>query len=154
MMGQAVAQTAGLPVPPDDVDPIGTASLAAIAAGGDADMPAAALMMAHSLAVAKMSAFWGRHESDRNDGSPREPGAGWMGAWDRGDGWGHLSYRVEVLHEALDRQGYDRGIIDRWRERGWIEPARGRGNRAQVRVNGERVDVYRLTRKAIDLVTA
>ena len=151
MMGRMVAESAGLPAPPDDVNPIGMAQLAAIAAGGDADMPAAALMMVHSLAVAKMSAFWGRHESDRNDGSPREPGGGgWLGAWDRGDGWEYLSLRVEVMHEALDRQGYDRGIIDRWRERGWLAPHAGRGNQARVRINGELVNAYRLTRRAID----
>ena len=54
------------------------------------------------------------------------------------------------MHEALDRQGYDRGIIDRWRERGWLAPHAGRGNQARVRINGELVNAYRLTRRAID----
>lgn len=153
MMGQAVAQAAGLPTPPEDLDPMDVAWKAAIAAGGDADMPAAALGMLHSLAVSRMSAFWGRHESDRNDGSPREPSGGWLGAWDRGEGWDYLSVRVEVLHDALDRHGYDRGIVDRWRERKWIAPHAGRGNQARVRINGELVNAYRLTREAIDALT-
>lgn len=143
-----VAEDAGLPAVPQGVDPIGRAFQAAIAGGADADQPAEALRALYDVATSSQGAFYGRHDRDDRDGTPRRPSGGWMGAWDPSDDWRHLAIICSRLREELTRAGFDGGILDRWAERGWLDPAAGMGLRAKVRVDGVPANVYRIRREA------
>ena len=144
-----IAEQAGLPASPDGVDPITLAYDAAIRGGADADQPAEALRAVYDMATSRQGAFWGRHDRDPNDGTPRRPVGGWLGAWPSGEGWSHLSVICDRMRETLDRAGYDGGVLERWSERGWLDPHRGMGLRAKTRIDGAPANVYRIRRAAV-----
>lgn len=147
-----LAEAVGLPAPPKGLSPINRAWLAAVAGGEDADQPAEALRDLYGYAVAHPTSFWGRHESDPKTEEPRVPHSGWLGAWARGDGWTHIDVMPTTVRDLLVRGGFDSGTIDRWHERGWLVEHNGCGYRADVRIDGARTRVYRLSRAAIDEV--
>jgi hypothetical protein len=57
---------------------------------------------------------------------------------------------IPAVKDLLERRGFDGGVIDRWHERGWLEPYKGRGFRAEARIDGAKANVYRFARAAID----
>jgi len=138
-VARSVCERVGYPQPPPTVDPLGLACDAARSGGEDADRPLAALRALYSHCAAQSVAMWGRHIID--DGEPKQPSQGWLGAWpkddsdslgSRGRRW-VMAVRPAVVSTVLERAGYDRGSIDRWRERGWlVSDARGWTPRAKV----------------------
>ena len=151
-LSQWIAQEVGLPEP--ECDPMAYARQCAAAGGADADQPAEALRAVYDLAASKPTSFWGRHETSRDDGTPRVPLQGWLGVWNSGDAWEHLDVRTTVVRKLLQASGYDVGVVDRWFERGWLEIHTGAGRRARVRLDGSVVNVYRFKRRAIEDVLA
>ena len=148
-VARMLCEEVGLPTP--DCEPIMYAAECAKGGGQDADVPAAALRTIYELAVARPTSFWGRHEEGQ-DNEPRVPHQGWLGAWERGDGWAHLSVMSTQVTTWLERHGYDRGVIDRWAERGWLKVQASMGRRAKIRVDGSNVSVYCITREAVEAV--
>lgn len=94
-------------------DPWKALQRAVIAGGRDSDRPAEALRMLYELAMAQSDCLW----------SPgREaPGAQWIGSWNRTAMWSYLALRPQWVRERLDHADFDRGVIDRWIERGWLD---------------------------------
>jgi putative DNA primase/helicase len=145
-VSKAICERVGYPAPPDDCDPLGMACDAARSGGEDADRPLAALRSIYGHCVARSTAMWGRHVLD--DGEPKQPNSGWLGAWPvekvdglntRGRRW-VMAIRPDVVHEVLAKAGYDRGCVDRWKERGWlVQDARGWTPRATVGPDGRLV---------------
>jgi putative DNA primase/helicase len=136
-----VAEAVGLPAAP--MDALTYAALAAKAGGIDADQAAGALRCVYAEAVRHRTAWWGKHEVSR-DGSPVVPVRGWLGRWS--DEAGTLDLLPIALTAMLERHGYDRGIVDRWVERGWLHGGTRTGT---VRVDGQPVRCVRLTAEAI-----
>jgi hypothetical protein len=136
-----VAEAVGLP--PAPMDALTYAALAAQAGGADADQAAAALRAVYAEAVRHRPAWYGKHEL-RPDGSPIVPVRGWLGRWN--DEAGTLDVLPVVLTAMLERHGFDRGIVDRWLERGWLYQDKRTG---PVRVDGQPVRCVRLTDEAI-----
>ena len=140
-VAQEVAEAAGYPVPPPGVDPIDRAAKAVRVGSEDADRPLAALRAVYEHCAARGTQCWGRHVEDR-DGCPREPSGGWLGAWPkpearRGAGWA-LAVIPSVIDRVLTEGGFDRGVVERWRERGWIA-RQSSSYRVRVRVDTARV---------------
>lgn len=143
-VAKAVCERVGYPAPPPGVDPLDMACDAARAGGEDADRPLAAIRAVYSHCVARSTAMWWRHVVD--DGEPKQPASGWLGSWPKGDAvdglgsrgrrWA-MAIRPSVVYEVLDRAGYDRGCVDRWKERGWlVSDSRGWTPRARVGPDG------------------
>ena len=151
-LARRICEDAGLPSPPDGVDPISTAADAAMEGGADADRPSEALRAVYELAVTRRTAFWGRHEVDQRDSVPKQPHGGWLGAWHKSDDWAHLDITPKALADLLNARGYDVGVIDRWSERGWLVASKGCNRRSKVRIDGSPVGVYRISREALDSV--
>lgn len=148
-LARALCESVGLPTAP--CEPIRYAADCAYAGGTDADIPAEALRTVYEVAVARPTSFYGRHEVAPND-EARVPATGWLGAWQRGDAWTHLDVQSGVVRDELARGGFDPGVIDRWRERGWLVCHSGCGARAKARIDGSVASVYRFTRRAIESV--
>jgi len=146
-LARCICEEVGLPAAP--CAPLDLAADSACGAAADADMPAEALRAVYEEAVARPTSFWGRHEVTQGD-EPKVPHTGWLGAWARGDRWTHLDIRTNVVRDALKRGGFDPGVVDRWRERGWLECHAGMKSRAKSWIDGANVNVYRLTRAGID----
>ena len=146
-VAQAVAEDAGLPAPPEGIDPLAYVAEAAITGGEDADRPSAALCDVLGAAFATPTALYGRHEL--RDGSPAVPPRGWIGAMSNADAWAHVDLRASWVRDELARRRYDvEGTISRWAEREWIDlDARGRSTRS-ARVDGLVQRVYRIRRDA------
>ena len=146
-VAQTVAEDAGLPAAPDEVDPLSYVARAAVTGGEDADRPAAALVDVLGGAFATPTALYGRHEL--REGSPSVPVRGWIGAMSSADTWEHVDLRASWVRDELTRRRYDvEGTISRWAERGWVVPdSRGRSTRS-ARIDGLAQRVYRITRAA------
>lgn len=139
-VAKAVSERVGYPAPPEGVDPLELACEAARAGGEDSDRPLAALRTLYSHCAAQSVAMWGRHVID--DGEPKQPNQGWLGAWpkeephdglgSRGRRWS-MAVRPAVVAAVLERGGFDKGCVDRWKERGWlVRDSRGWTPRAKV----------------------
>jgi hypothetical protein len=132
----------GLPFGSDDeiATAINVACDAAISSGRDADKPLAALRSAISRAVAQQSAFYGRHNFDR-DGEARDPVQGWLGQWvadDVSSKWSILAISTHVLRRWLAEDRYDApGVVAQWAARGWLQigASAGKGYDKPVKVN-------------------
>jgi hypothetical protein len=143
-----VAEDAGLPAPPEGVDPIRAAMDAAIEGGRDADRPAAALVDIVGGAFSTPTALYGRHEMIQ--GAPNVPSGGWIGAMVEGEHFYHVDLRCTWVKDQLIRRRYDvEGTISRWVERGWIDTGSGRGHQRTKRIDGLPHRVYRFKRAAL-----
>ncbi|MAL02705.1 MAG: hypothetical protein CL625_00290, partial [Arenimonas sp.] len=91
-VAQAVAEDAGLPAPPEGLDPLAYVAEAAITGGEDADRPSAALCDVLGAAFATPTALYGRHEL--REGSPAVPPRGWIGAMRNADAWARVDLRA------------------------------------------------------------
>ena len=132
-------------------NPLEYACECATRGGFEADLPADALRAIFSVAASRPTSFFGRHETTQ-DGVPKVPSQGWLGVWFQGQHWQHIDLRTDIVRRILKDEGFDRGVIDRWLERGWLQPAPSMGKRAKVRLDGALVNVYRFSRAAIDEV--
>jgi hypothetical protein len=148
-LAKLVCESVGLPEP--RCAPLRYAYDCAMLGGTEADLPADALRAVFSVAASRPTSFYGRHETTELD-VPKVPAQGWMGVWLKGEHWQHIDLRTDVVRRILKAEGFDRGIPDRWLERGWLQPAAGMGKRAKVRLDGAAVNVYRFSRAAIDEV--
>jgi len=148
-LAKRVAEAVGLPVA--SCDPLSYARACACEGNVEADLPADALRALHSIAASRPTHFYGRHESTQ-DGAPKVPPQGWLGVWAREATWTVLDVRPDVVRRILKAEGYDAGVLERWRERGWLQTAAGMGLRSKARLDGSAVNVYRITRAAIEEV--
>ena len=148
-VAKLVCEAVGLPAP--RCEPLRYACECAMQGGNEADLPADALRAVFSVAASRPTSFFGRHETTQ-DGVPKVPSQGWMGVWQPGDNWQVINLRTNVVRQILKAEGFDRGIPDRWLERGWLQPVAGMGKRAKIRLDGANVNVYRFSRAAIDEV--
>ena len=126
-----------LGVPKPEVDPMKTLWSFVVEGSQDADRPTEAIRDLHGWAVANQTRFWGRHEADSKDGTPRVPHGGWAGAWPNGES-GQLSVLPVIVRDLLDRWNYDvTSVIESWSRRGWIL-CNGRSRTRPVRIDGGR----------------
>ena len=116
----------------------------------DADRPLAALTEVVTWAAANQTKFWGRHEISQ-DGNPRHPAKGWIGAWESSPDWKVIAILPSVMREILEGPGYGvEEVTARWQERGWLY-ASGAAKTRTVRVQGEGMRTYCITRAAAEL---
>jgi len=154
-VAQGVAESVGYPPPPRGCEPLKRAGAAGVAGGRDADRPLEALRAVYEYVAARQTAMWGRHTVDR-EGTPQVPHGGWLGSWPkdgddrRGASWG-LAVLPGVVERVLAERGFDSGVVDRWRERGWLTKS-GRSHRVQVRVDGVRVRTMALSAQAMKVL--
>jgi len=148
-LAKLVCEAVGLPQP--QCDPLQYACDCASQGGAEADLPADALRAVFSIAASRPTSFYGRHETTELD-VPKVPSQGWLGVWLKGQHWQHIDLRTDVVRRILKTEGFDKGILDRWLERGWLQPAPSMGKRAKVRLDGAIINVYRISRAAIDEV--
>jgi hypothetical protein len=126
-----------LGVPKPEVDPMKVLWSSVVEGSQDADRPTEAIRDLYGWAVANQTRFWGRHEADPKDGTPRVPHGGWAGAWSSG-GEGQLSVLPVIVRDLLNRWNYDvTGVIESWSRRGWIL-CNGRSRTRPVRMDGGR----------------
>jgi hypothetical protein len=148
-LAKRVSEAVGLPVA--SCDPLSYARACACEGNVEADLPADALRAVYDVAASRPTHLFGRHETDQHD-CAKVPPQGWLGLWSKRDNWTHLNMRTAAVRKILKAEGFDPGILDRWTERGWLEPAPSMGNRAKLVLDGAYVNVYRIKRSAIDEV--
>ncbi len=115
-------QAVGLPEP--ECDPIGAAWAAVLDGSREADRAAEALAKLQAWAAANQPRFWGRHEVDARTNVAVVPPGGFVGRWDRPAAGGSLSlvgFNREILERLLlDWRCDVHGVIEAWRQRGWL----------------------------------
>ncbi len=145
-VARVLCERAGLPSP--QCRPLDAARAAAIAGGRDSDQPAAALRAVYSAAIRRPTAWWKRHTVrtvEHGKPEPVVPHGGWLGRWVDEDDWATLDVLPTVLDDLLRSHGYDAGVVDRWRERGWITHSR---RTQSIRIQGNVTKAVRLSRDA------
>lgn len=150
-VAQGVAESVGYPPAPRGCEPLKRAGRAIVAGGQDADRPLEALRAVYEHIAARQSSMWGRHAVGR-EGEPLTPSGGWLGAWPKDEArrsasWG-LAVLPGVVDDVLAARGFDKGVVDRWRERGWLATS-GTSYRVPVRLDGARVRTMALTPAAM-----
>ena len=134
-VGASIIHSLGVPKP--EVDPMKTLWGFVVEGSQDADRPTEAIRDLHGWAVANQTRFWGRHEADPKDGTPKVPHGGWGGAWPQGES-GQLAILPVIVRDLLSRWNYDvSGVIESWSRRGWIL-SNGRSRTRPVRIDGGR----------------
>ena len=133
-------------------DPIDAVVEDVITEGVDADRAATALSHVVSYARSREHAFYGRHE--KYEGTPRAVGTGWLGKWEKDDGWKSISFYPHSLRETLAQGGFDAEATLRiWSERGWLNTGTDRSRRTmKVRVDGASEWLIVVRRDAIERV--
>jgi len=123
-------------------------------AGGAADAAGEgrALQDVMSWAASHEATFRGReHTGQYGD---REPSGGWSGRWGAGEGWEYVAFFPHVLRRVLQELGYQPpAILEGWRERGWIDHAKGRYEK-QLRVDQKQEWLIVVKRAAIEATGA
>ena len=150
---KGLAETVGYPTPPKGVEPLQRAVAAVYAGATDADRPLEALRAVYEHVAARSTHMWGRHVMDQQ-GEAKAPNGGWLGIWSKEDAPRRdATWEIGVLPSTVDRVlsagGYDPGVVDRWRERGWLAHV-GTSYRVRTRIDGARVRLFGLTPKAIE----
>ena len=140
------AEAAGLPAP--SCNPIRVALDAARRGGEDADQPAEALRVVWAWCVQRQGDFFERTPAVDQ---PAERGRQWLGRWEHGDTWAEVAIVPRAVREVLDRHGFDRGVVARWKERGWLTTDPSRRTRA-TRIGGVLVRCVVLSRDVISEV--
>ncbi len=126
-----------LGVPKPEVDPMKVLWSSVVEGSQDADRPTEAIRDLYGWAVANQTRFWGRHESDPKDGTPRVPHGGWAGAWSSAED-GQLAVLPVIVRDLLNRWDYDvTSVIESWARRGWVL-CNGRSRTRPVRMDGGR----------------
>ena len=123
-------------------------------AGGAADAAGEgrALQDVMSWASAREATFKGREH--RGAYGEREPPGGWSGRWSADEGWEYVGFFPHVLRRILGELGYQPpAILEGWRERGWIDHAKGRFEK-QVRVDHKQEWLIIIKRTAIEEANA
>ena len=115
--GQIVHEVLGVPAP--NGSPLAAVWSAVCEGAKQADRASEALRDVLAWAVRHQDRFYGHDEArgHREGGPP----AGWLGAWQRGDGWAELAILHTELGSYLSDQGYDAMAIRKsWADRGWL----------------------------------
>jgi len=147
----AIAHKVGVPIPNND--PFEHLVNCQKIAGLEADTGIEALQDIMTWAGVNQTKFFGRHESDGRGGD-RVPYNGWVGKWVNTEHWDSISITTLVLREKITELGYTPDeIISRWWNRGWLRSSatdkRGTRRTATVRIDGESVRCYTITREAV-----
>ena len=150
-------------VPAPTSSPLEHAWDAVRSASTEADRASDALREVLSWAVRHQERFFGRAEARDDNPEPKPggchsrhiqepPAAGWLGAWQAGDGWTRLAILSKDLREVLQRQDYDsEAILRTWNDRGWLLTESGRHTR-KVTVGLRKGRCVVVTRTACELV--
>ena len=105
-----------------------------------------------SWAHSNSHTFWGRHESD-GYGNVRRPARGWSGRWDPGDDWNFIAFYPTVLSQVLTELHYSPDtILPGWKERRWLDFAKGRMYDKAVWIGWEQKSVHMIVirKEAVD----
>jgi putative DNA primase/helicase len=105
-----------------------------------------------SWAASHEATFRGREHSGQY--GDREPPGGWSGRWEAGEGWEYVAFFPHLLRRVLQELGYQPpAILDGWRQRGWIDHAKGRYEK-QLRVDQKQEWLIVVKRAAIEAAGA
>lgn len=118
----------------------------------EADRARAALGFLMSWADGHQEDFWGRHTHIGNKECgvyPKQPHAGWAGAWEIGDDWEYIGFLPHRLRAILKDADFDPDAIIRlWADREWLRKDKDGNPRVVLRVNGVSEKVYAIKREA------
>jgi hypothetical protein len=131
-----------------------------------ADKASEALREVYAHACANQMAFIGRHivkldDSNTQNQETRAPYRGWLGVWDKDEGWPFLAFLPNALKDLLEERGYDADAIVRtWLDRGWLQRFRKKGGKPEPTYptrqgtgrSAPQPRHYRILRRAVDLV--
>lgn len=140
----------GVPRPLVDPD---TLLRAALEDGArEADRPAAALASAWSWAVSQQHRFWPNPGSGHG-GPEQPPPGGWLGTWERDEGWSWVGFLKDPLKRHLKERGFSAAaILKQWAERGWLVDRQSRKD-LSVYVGSRRDYVIAVKAQALAEVT-
>jgi putative DNA primase/helicase len=117
----------------------------------EADRATRALSLVYSWATGHDQEFWGRHLT-LDDGTPRQPSAGWAGKWDNSEQWESLAFLPHRLTELLKASGFEPDAMLRlWRDREWLDVEGDRNrHQKQVRIAGNKTRAIVIKRSALE----
>lgn len=140
-----------LGVPRPLVDPDALLRTALEDGAREADRPAAALASAVSWAVSQQHRFWPNPGSGHG-GQDLPPPGGWLGTWERGEGWSWVGFLKDPLKRHLKERGFAPAVVlKQWAERGWLVERNSRKD-LSVHVGSRRDYVIAVKAEALEEV--
>jgi len=121
-------------------------------ASESADRSKQALQAIMDWSYQYQGSFWGRHDVDRVDQTPRRPSTGWLGSWEESNDWKAIGFLPQRLRQQLEDMGFrPEEVLAGWKDRGWLKLRQGKPGRTYpMTLERERPEHIVLLRAGVD----